>query len=178
MTKEEIIQQMSAAHAEFVAAVRQLSPEDFEFTPEGKWSAAQQTEHLLTSTKALKPAFKIPKFILKQRFGVANRPSRSYDEVVQRYTDKLAAGGRATGAFIPDAVSADKRDSLLTGIAETVEKLNKGLAKWSEEHIDEYILPHPLLGKITVREMMYFTIHHVQHHQNIIDRELAIRDEN
>jgi hypothetical protein len=34
------------------------------------------------------------------------------------------------------------------------------------------ILPHPLLGKITIREMLYFTAYHVQHHENIIKRDL------
>lgn len=176
MTSEEIIQQMTSAHKEFADEVRKLELADFEYAAEGKWSAGQQAEHLLKSTKALKPAFKIPKFVLKQRFGVANRPSRSYDELVQRYNEKIAAGGTASSPYVPDPVTFDKRDSLLDGITETVKKLNKGFGKWSDKDMDEYILPHPLLGKVTVREMMYFTIYHVQHHQKIIRRELDARD--
>jgi len=33
------------------------------------------------------------------------------------------------------------------------------------------LLPHPLLGKVTVREMLYFTIHHVQHHHALVERD-------
>lgn len=175
MIREEIISQLESVHQDFAEAMQQLEPEEFEYTPEGKWSAGQQVEHLLLSTKALKPAFKIPKFVLKQRFGKANRPSRSYDALVERYQEKIAAGGTASSPFVPEPVVIEKRESLLAAILETVEKLGKSLAKWSEEQMDEYILPHPLLGKVTVREMMYFTIHHVQAHQKIIERELNAR---
>jgi hypothetical protein len=31
--------------------------------------------------------------------------------------------------------------------------------------LDLLILPHPLLGKLTLREMLYFTLYHVEHHE-------------
>ena len=34
--------------------------------------------------------------------------------------------------------------------------------------LDVYILPHPLLGKVTLREMLYFTIHHNEHHLELL----------
>ena len=34
----------------------------------------------------------------------------------------------------------------------------------SEHKLDRCILPHPLLGKLTLREMIYFTIYHMEHH--------------
>jgi len=49
------------------------------------------------------------------------------------------------------------------------------LSGFSEEDLDKLILPHPLLGKLTLREMMYFTIYHVQHHQRIVERNLAAK---
>jgi hypothetical protein len=35
---------------------------------------------------------------------------------------------------------------------------------WSEDDLDNHRLPHPLLGKLTVREMLFFTLYHIQHH--------------
>ncbi len=49
-----------------------------------------------------------------------------------------------------------------------VQKLCKRMNKYSEEELDKYILPHPLMGKVTLREMLYFTIYHVQHHEKQI----------
>lgn len=40
------------------------------------------------------------------------------------------------------------------------------------DELDKYILPHPLLGKLTIREMMYFTIYHVEHHKKLTERGL------
>ena len=52
-------------------------------------------------------------------------------------------------------------------------KLNYNSDKFSEDEIDTYILPHPLLGKLTIREMIYFTIYHVEHHQNNTKQNLV-----
>ncbi len=50
--------------------------------------------------------------------------------------------------------------------AKFITKLNN----WDEQNIDKYLLPHPLLGKITMREMLYFTDLHIQHHNKLIDQ--------
>ncbi|MFN2437645.1 MAG: hypothetical protein ABR503_00495 [Chitinophagaceae bacterium] len=57
-------------------------------------------------------------------------------------------------------------------IENSVFELCKILNKYSEEEIDRFVLPHPLLGKLTLREMMYFTIYHVEHHHKITIRNL------
>ena len=36
--------------------------------------------------------------------------------------------------------------------------------KWDEKELDEYYLPHPILGKLTVREILFFTIYHNLRH--------------
>jgi hypothetical protein len=36
--------------------------------------------------------------------------------------------------------------------------------KWDEGELDQYQLPHPTLGKRTIREMFYFTIFHNLRH--------------
>jgi len=46
-----------------------------------------------------------------------------------------------------------------------VQALARRIDRFSETQLDQLILPHPLLGKLTLREMLYFTIYHVQHHQ-------------
>jgi hypothetical protein len=36
--------------------------------------------------------------------------------------------------------------------------------QWSEAELDRYTLPHPLLGDLTMREMLCFTLYHNQRH--------------
>jgi hypothetical protein len=45
--------------------------------------------------------------------------------------------------------------------------------KWKDDQLDHYIAPHPLLGKLTLRELCYFTIYHAGHHLNIIKARLT-----
>jgi len=36
--------------------------------------------------------------------------------------------------------------------------------KWNESELDGYLLPHPLIGKLTIREMLFFTMYHNLRH--------------
>ena len=36
--------------------------------------------------------------------------------------------------------------------------------RWSEKALDRYQLPHPLLGNMTTRELLFFTVYHNAHH--------------
>jgi len=42
-----------------------------------------------------------------------------------------------------------------------------------EDDLDRVMLPHPLLGKLTLREMLFFTIYHVEHHLGILRQGLG-----
>jgi hypothetical protein len=173
MTKLQITQLLQEKHNAFIAYIQTLSVEEFLYAPSDKWTAAQQLDHIHKSVKPLTQAMGYPKFILKWKFGKANRPSRTYDEVVAKYNSKLLLGGRASGQFVPPIIAADKKEGLITLIKESVQKLNERINRFSEDEMDNMILPHPLLGKITLREMMYFTAYHVEHHQTIIKRDLV-----
>jgi hypothetical protein len=88
--------------------------------------------------------------------------------LVARYQEKLAGGGRAAGAFVPPSLAADAREALSQALLHEVEALCSRLERMDEKQLDAYLLPHPLLGKLTLREMLYFTIYHVEHHQRIV----------
>ena len=101
-------------------------------------------------------------------FGKTNRPSKTFDELVAKYKVKLAAGGRASRPFIPPFISFEKKDELIKKYTLQKQKLIAKIERQSEKDLDVYILPHPLLGKVTLREMLYFTIHHNDHHLELL----------
>ena len=101
-------------------------------------------------------------------FGKTNRPSKTYQELVTKYKTKLAAGGRASGPFIPPFIDYEKKDKLIKKYDDQKQKLIAKIEKQNEKDLDVYILPHPLLGKVTLREMLYFTIHHNEHHLELL----------
>jgi hypothetical protein len=172
MTKQQIIQILQKNHNAFINYIETLTTEEFLYAPADKWTTAQQLDHIHKSIKPLTQALGYPKFVPRLLFGKANRPSKTFDELVNRYNEKLALGGRASSKFVPPIINADKKDGLIKLIQASVIKMCKHIEKCSEAALDNLILPHPLLGKITIREMLYFTAYHVEHHQNIIKRDL------
>lgn len=170
----EIKTVLKANHSIFQKYVMSLNETDFVFSPNEKWSAGMQLEHIIKSVKPLNLAFGLPKFILKWKFGIANRPSKTYEALVLKYQDKLKTviGGAAPKRFSPSKVTYEQQDSKCKELIKTIEKLCNKVGEFSEEDLDKYIIPHPLLGKLTVREMLYFTMYHVQHHQAIIKAQL------
>jgi len=171
--KPQIISALNENVDAFNNYITPLTKEQFEASPSGKWSAGQNLDHLIRAIKPLQLAYGLPKFALRILFGKTNRPSKTYDELVTKYKAKLAAGGRASGPFIPSFIDFEKKDELIKKYAEQKQKLILKIEKQNEKDLDVYLLPHPLLGKVTLREMLYFTIHHNEHHLELLKSRAA-----
>ncbi len=165
MKQNEIILQLNQNHSSYIDFIYSLDDLQFVQTQQGKWSAGQQLEHIYLSIKPLTQALLLPSFLLRLLFGKANRPSRKYEVVVEKYKEKLANGGRATKKYIPSVVSNNKKEELIKKLQHRIYKLTSLIRRFEEEELDTLILPHPLLGKLTLREMLYFTMYHVKHHE-------------
>ena len=172
MKRHDIIDKLINTHQSFIDYVVALPDESFLFINNGKWTAGQQLDHIKRAVKPLVQILSLPKFLIKQMFGKANRQSKSYDDIVKKYLGKLENGGVATGRFVPATISLDQKEKLATLLSDFVNRLTSKINNYSEEELDTFIIPHPLLGKLTVREMMYFTIYHVEHHHRIAKRNL------
>lgn len=173
MNKNEIITQLQINHQQFADYINSLSNDEFIFRKENKWSAGQQADHIVRSISPVNMALGLPKIAPRLLFGKSNRPSRTFDELVQKYKDKLAKGGQASGRFVPKEISLQEKLVLPKAIMHYTNQLCNKVEKMNEEVLDTYLLPHPLLGKLTFREMLYFTAYHVQHHHEIIKRDLG-----
>lgn len=167
MNKSEIQKVLHQNYTSFVDSVKNMSEGEAMKSAEGKWSPARLLDHLIKSVRPVKLAFSLPTFILSLFFGRANRPSRNYAELIDRYHSKLASGGKASRPFIPDQIN--ELSPLYRKMERSIHTLNRLIDNFSEADLDRLILPHPLLGKLTLREMLYFTAYHAQHHGNQID---------
>lgn len=177
MNKETLASLLRDNHAAFLAEIGSLTDEALCFAPEGKWSALQQLDHIVRAVKPVTLAFSMPKFILQWRFGTANRSSRFYEQLVEKYKRKLSEGGRASGPFVPPVSAAQHKKELVKKLSELVASLARKTSSCSEKTLDRFILPHPLLGKLTLREMLYFTAYHVQHHHQLVVEGLKMQRE-
>jgi hypothetical protein len=168
MNKEAIKKILSEKHNSFIDYIKSLSDNDFIYKSNtAKWSAGQQLQHIYLSVRPINIALLIPKFILNFLFGKPHQ-NRPYEEIVVTYQTSLLNGGKAGSQFIPKNVSIGKKIILIDDLTELIKSLNEKIERLSEQDLDKYALPHPLIGKISIREMLYFTIYHVQHHHKSV----------
>jgi hypothetical protein len=142
-----------------------LSLPDHRFTasPYGKWSAGQQLDHLIKSTRPVITALGIPRIALRF-WGKPTHPSRSYEALIADYKQSLQPGGPAIKAYMPGVIYLPQRQTLLRTFAEQQTQLLHRLQSKTENDLDNYQVPHPTMGKLTLREILYFTAYHTEHH--------------
>lgn len=171
MKKQEIINQINDITAEVIAYVKKLSEEEVNKSNDGKWSINGNVEHLIKSIKPLSKAHKVPKFLLKYKFGKMNRENRTYDEVNTKYKKAIDANlAPNPNPFAPKKDGEFNKNKLLKNYNQETKRLVKSLSSWSESQLDSYVLPHPAIGKLSIREMLYFTHLHTKHHLDTIKK--------
>lgn len=176
-TKHELQQAFAHLSAVELKFWLRIPPERFAQPFGMAWSPADTVRHLIKSTVPVTRALKLPKIMLRLLFGQGGGTSTPYSELVERYDAVLAAGGKA-GRFSPSPHHplpgdlARNPKELVAQCQSAVEALASALNSWTEEELDHRRLPHPLLHKITVREMLFFTLYHYEHHAAIIAERL------
>ena len=129
-----------------------------------KWSTAEQLDHLIRSVKPLNQGLLLPSFLIGWIFGKRDRDEYRFEEIRDQYLQKLHTGYKASGRYIPGRRSAQVKVKMVERYDKEKFTLIRRLNAWDEQKASSYMLPHPLLDKVTVREMMFFTIYHTYHH--------------
>ncbi len=144
------------------------STDVYRLKPTEKWSIEEQFDHLIRSNIPVCKALFLPEGQLAA-MGQPEQPSRDFDSLYTIYSDRLATGAKATGRFIPKAEELKASAQALREWQQIGGDFQLALAKWEEDRMDRYVLPHPVLGNLTIREMLFFTIFHNEHHLNKIN---------
>ena len=163
MKKEEVIEKLQDNHRAFIEYMNSLTDEEFLVSQLSKWTAGQQLQHICLSVRPVNLALLIPKFMLRLFFGKP-RKKRTYEELVKAYQNVLHKGGKAGSPYIPKSVGIHQKQKLINELTKLIASLTVKINQLSEDDLDQHILPHPLIGKTSIREMLYFTIYHVKHH--------------
>lgn len=171
-SKNEILDHLKASFKSVYEYCHPLSEETLSQKAIDKWSIRENLEHLILSCRPVANALNMPK-ITFLAFGKSKKGSRSMDILVTAYKEVLAEGGVATSKYVPEEKNIKPRkEELLMKWQRIIEKFETNLNAWTEEELDKHRIPHPLLGKLTFREMLYFTIHHNQHHLNAMKEQV------
>jgi hypothetical protein len=168
-SKDELIEALKESNQRAETWFLGIPASDF-FTRQGEvWSPSDNLDHLIKAVKPVAKALRLPKITLQAMFGKTEKASMSYEELCQVYRHAIAQGGQASGRYLPNqqspgADAQEQKTSLLVEWSRAGQELVDVAKTWEEKDLDQYLIPHPLLGKLTVREMLYFTIYHNLRH--------------
>jgi len=168
-TKADLIAVLNDSNRRVINWFTEFPTERF-FTRGGDvWSASDNLDHLIKAHKPVAKALKLPKITLRAMFGTPAKTSMPYEELCQKYRHEIARGARAAGRFLPNQENPDsgaesKKRELMEQFSKVSAELVATAAMWDEKELDDYLLPHPILGKLTVREILFFTIYHNLRH--------------
>lgn len=178
-TKNEILEAFDTVHLAVTKFFAELSLDEFFSHPPDIWCAAENLDHLNRSVYPVGRAMRLPKEALEKRFGISERKSKPYTEVMSAYQEKLANGLAAGGTFLPDneiinVGNQETKDELLAEWEKHTANLVRVINEWDENELDAYRIPHPAEPDMTAREMLLFTLYHDQHHLNDVQAMLEM----
>ncbi len=159
---EEILTALEQVKGEIVTYFGGLPADVFFGGSDEHWSPGHHLKHLVLSNTPVASALTLPRGRLLAQ-GTA-QPHRSYSEMQALYRGALSTGARAFGPFLPTPDGT--QTEAVAGYTGSAELLTHACLHWSEPELDRYAMPHPVLGLLSVREMLFFTVYHNQHHLN------------
>lgn len=174
---------LAALHETSLGFVAAFDDDEFVRQQGEHWSPADHVRHLRRSCRPVATALAAPKMVLGLRFGRSRVDSGRLADVVGRYHAALAAGGSADGsAYEPPRVDIEGpvgvwRARVVERWTGAVEEVVDRTRRWSERDLDRYRLPHPLIGAMTVREILLFTLYHNAHHMRRIAERAPATEE-
>ena len=168
-TKIELINGLIDSNQRVTKWFAEIPAQDFFTRRIEVWSASDNVDHLIKAQKPIAKALKLPKITLRAMFGKPAKASMTYEELCQIYRDEIAKGAQASGRYLPNQENPDsnvetKKRELLDQFSNASTELVSAVENWDERELEEYLLPHPILGKLTIREILFFTIYHNLRH--------------
>lgn len=173
-SKEEILSSMRDITEKVYLYYSSLPPEIFFNDRMGGWSPAQNLNHITFIAQLAILLLRIPFFFLIP-FG-KRRDQKDFLTLREEYigSPKPIYIGPLAPAEIhlpPEPESVIR--NLLVSWKKTNTELADALATVPESNFDEYSLPHPSLGMLSFREMMYVLIIHPVHHTYKVEQKTS-----
>lgn len=136
-----------------------------------RWSPAHHLVHLTVGSAAVAKALRSATLPMHP-----TGRSRTYAEVRDAAASSLGATPRDTlrdmGRTVVVAPADTKAERVRAFVSASAD-LRSAAREWSEEALDRHALTHPLMGVLTVREMLLFQVVHERHHLRLVQTRVA-----
>ena len=170
LSKEKLQEDIIAAMQAVTDFVENCEEEIFIVRKNDKWSIAENLEHLNLSNVSISKLLGMPKEKITARFGSPTHTSRHFSEMKNLYLGGIQKGAVAPPPFVPQNMEEKSKTTLLENWKGINPWLEKGFQEWTDAELDKYQVPHIILGNMTIREILHFTVFHTYHHLKAMKR--------
>jgi hypothetical protein len=174
-SREEILSCLAILQKEVDHFFHKVPPNLFFSHSLGGWSVGENFSHLTFTTNMLALGFKIPKIFFRILYGKPLEES-TFLECKSTFFDKLKIPQDA-GIYAP-AIENSPRDPshkiiiLIREWNNACINLVSSLEMITETELSDYRIQHPLMGRVSFREICFLHILHILHHTSKIETKL------
>jgi hypothetical protein len=146
-------------------AVADLSPEDLNWHPPGKWCAAEVLEHLYLTYTGTMRGF--------ERIAAAGKPLATSQNMQWRAMLVLWAGYFPEGRKSPDVAKPRGMPSaqVIADVFPAIERMDQAIARAEAAYGRRTkLMDHPILGPLNAHQWRKFHLVHGQHHAKQLRR--------
>lgn len=172
-SKTEILSSIEDVAEKIESYYTSLSPEQFFHDGLGGWSAAQNLSHITFIGSLAVYLFGLPRFLFLP-FGKQN-VQRDFNTLKNDYigSDKVIfIGPLAPSSIAPPIDAKNVIQTMVSDCRKVYRELNLAVQSIPEEDMDNYSLPHPSMGMLSLREMIYVLIIHPIHHTYKVEQKM------
>jgi hypothetical protein len=164
----ELLETLTERQAALVAHAAQLPEAFFLSGSSEKWGPAHHLLHLVITYDRIGYACTIP-----EKLPDYNAPARRYAAVQALYQASLAAvppGALTNTPLTPQLETSATQDAVLEQYRQAGQRFLERIQTWADPDLDVKGMKHPLMGIVSVREMLMFCAYHDTHHLEGIRR--------
>ncbi len=172
-SKEEILASLEDVSKKVKDFYTALPPELFFHDRLGGWSPAQNLSHLTFIASLAVPLLYLPRFLFLP-FG-KQAQQRDYTTLQRDYLGSkkpIYIGPLAPASIQPPSNGKDVIQNLAFEWLKVSKNLGNAIQSIPEEDLDDYSLPHPSMGMLSLREMLYVLLIHPIHHTYKVEQKL------
>ncbi len=133
----------------------------------GEWSPSEHLAHLYSRVEILNKKLHQPKFLYNLSFERSkDHVGRTEEEIKAKYAAKVELLGGITSPMAPQGPGLAEKPSKLVAWMSQHNKLMKKCKALKAEELDQLLVKESPIGKISLREMLFFHIHDIYMHLN------------
>ncbi len=169
-TKSEIIAALEIQKLEIPAFLENIPSEQFFDGSSERWSVGYHVQHITSAVNRVAGGLLNAGVLPKREPATA---SRDFATMREFYLETLKNTPSETLRQLGSRVTLEEhtdleayKTQLISNFENAITNFNNALEHFDETNLENLGMPHPVMGLLSSREMVFFIVYHNTHHQN------------